>query len=186
MTRDLTPEVVAASEAVDIEALLLITMYFDSGAVRLWTGYGQLDYNGNLYVGTGDILKVSGMEESAEIRATGISLEMAGLDPAIIQIALAEPYQGRQIDVLFAMMDDNHAIIPDPKVSFRGRMDIMTIDDQAETVTITLSAESRLIDFDTAPNRMYTAEDQAIDFPGDKGLDFVPDIQEMDFTWGRQ
>ena len=33
--------------------------------------------------------------------------------------------------------------------------------------------------------RRYTLEDQKLNFPNDKGLEFIPSLQNKDITWGR-
>ena len=33
--------------------------------------------------------------------------------------------------------------------------------------------------------RRYTAEDQKIDYPNDKGLEFVAEMAEKEIVWGR-
>ena len=61
----------------------------------------------------------------------------------------------------------------------------MSIDDGGQTCTISVSAESRLIDLDRTRERRYTSEDQKIDFPNDKGLEFIADLQDKEIIWGR-
>ena len=64
-------------------------------------------------------------------------------------------------------------------------MDIMKIDEQAETSTITINLENRLIAFDRPKERRFTNEDQLQRFSGDKGLEFVPDLQDKEIVWGK-
>ena len=64
-------------------------------------------------------------------------------------------------------------------------MDVMTINDSGETSTITVSAENKLIIFQKTAVRRYTAEDQKIEHPTDKGFEFVAKIQEKEVVWGR-
>jgi hypothetical protein len=48
-----------------------------------------------------------------------------------------------------------------------------------------LTAESRLIDLERSRERRYTSEDQKIDYPNDKGLEFIADLQDKEIVWGR-
>jgi len=41
-----------------------------------------------------------------------------------------------------------------------------------------------LIDLERARVRRYTPEDQKINFPNDKGLDFVSDLTDKVVQWG--
>jgi hypothetical protein len=65
-------------------------------------------------------------------------------------------------------------------------MDVMNIQEGADTCLITLKLESRLITFEKSSNRMYTLEDQKVDFPNDIGFEFIPDLQDKEITWGKK
>ena len=60
----------------------------------------------------------------------------------------------------------------------------MTIDEGAETSTITTSVESRLVDLERPRSRRYTAENQKQRFSGDKAFDFVESLQNLRLQWG--
>jgi hypothetical protein len=64
-------------------------------------------------------------------------------------------------------------------------MDTMGIEDSGDTANIGLTAESRLIDLERSRERRYTSEDQKIDYPNDKGLEFIADLQDKEIVWGR-
>jgi len=61
----------------------------------------------------------------------------------------------------------------------------MVINDGSETATIQVTVENRLIEFERTRVRRYTAEDQKIDYPNDKGLEFVAEMAEKEIVWGR-
>jgi len=66
---------------------------------------------------------------------------------------------------------------------FKGRMDTMNIA-LGKTATITLTAESRLIDWSRPRIRRYTNADQQERFSADKGFEFVSDTVEIEIVWG--
>jgi hypothetical protein len=82
-------------------------------------------------------------------------------------------------------MDAVNGVISNPIVVFSGFMDTMVINDGGETATIQVTVENRLIEFERTRVRRYTAEDQKIDFPTDKGLEFVAEMEEKEIVWGR-
>jgi len=61
----------------------------------------------------------------------------------------------------------------------------MVISDSGQSAEIAISVENRLIEFERTRVRRNTAEDQKIDYPNDKGFEFVTEIQEKDIVWGR-
>ena len=62
----------------------------------------------------------------------------------------------------------------------------MSINDTGETLTISVSIESRLIDLERPRIWRYTSEDQKRVYPTDKGFDFVNDLQSKQIIWGRE
>ncbi len=166
-----------------LSPLLAIDLSFDSGAVRLWNGYSDLEIDGETYIGSGNLLQISDIEETGEIAARGVTMTLSGLDPAIISIALQENYQNRTAKIYLG------AITPAGDVQsyqvFGGRLDVMSIEESAETATIAVTAENRLIDLERPRTRRFTSEDQKSLFPGDLGLDYVNDLQDKTLDWGK-
>ena len=76
-------------------------------------------------------------------------------------------------------------IVSDPYTIFDGFMDIMKVNDSGGRANIALDCESQLIALEKPNTRRYTPEDQKIDFPNDKGLEFVASIQDDEVVWGR-
>jgi hypothetical protein len=68
---------------------------------------------------------------------------------------------------------------------FTGYIDQMNIDEGPDTSTIVLAIESRLIDLERERIFRYTDQNQKARFPNDKGLEFVEDLQDKQFNWGR-
>ena len=91
----------------------------------------------------------------------------------------------RELKVLLGAMDASNGVISNPVVVFSGFMDTMVINDSSETATIQVAVENRLIEFERTRIRRYTAEDQKIDYPNDKGLEFVAEMAEKEIVWGK-
>ncbi|QQP93568.1 hypothetical protein IGS68_33650 (plasmid) [Skermanella sp. TT6] len=186
MARTLTAPMEAATLADTICAILLVEAMFDSGAVRLWSGFGDLSWNGQTWIGAGNLLGLGTVEESSELRATGLDISLSGIPSDLLSLALNEPYQDRPCNVYLGALDVNTgALLADPYLIFGGRMDVMQIDDSGETARITISVESKLIDLERSRERRYEDADQRIDWPSDRFFKFVPSIQDAEIVWGR-
>jgi len=185
MSRTLSTEMQAVASADLVRPIYLVKMEFDSGDLHLWSGLGNLVYDGDTYVGTGDLMSISPIKESEELIANGVNFTVSGIKQSLVSIARDEPYQGRKITLYLGAFDENADIISSPVILFGGFMDVMTISDSGETSTITISAENKLIAFDRASVRRFTAEDQKIDYPADKGFEFVSQIAQQEIIWGR-
>lgn len=162
-------------------AFMAVELQFDSGTVRLWNGYGDLAFGGNTYSGTGQLLSISQVEENAEIGAKGVSMVLSGLNSTILSYALNENYQYRIVNIYVGSIASGTA---SAYKAFSGRMDVMSISEDGESCTITLTAESRLIDLERPRVRRWTSEDQKALYPGDLGFDFVNSLQEAEIKWG--
>tara|TARA_R100001510_G_C7566848_1_gene144818 strand:- start:78 stop:683 length:606 start_codon:yes stop_codon:yes gene_type:complete len=183
MSRNLTTAVQNQLAASELQPFFAIKLAFDSGDVKLWTGYGDITVASETYTGGGQLLSISPIEETVEIAARGVNFALNGIDSSLVSVALTENYQGRSAEVYLGVISSG-AVVSDPYLVFDGRMDVMTIEDAGDTASISLSAESRLIDLERSRVRRYTNSDQQNQFPGDTCLRFVADLQDKEIAWG--
>jgi hypothetical protein len=173
-------------DASALSPILLLKAEFDSGDVRLWSGYGDITFNSETYQGQGDWVAMSAVQEDGGIAARNASFKLMGQNAALLSIALSEPYQGRQITSwLGAFDEDTQAIIADPVKVFSGQMDVMEIEDTGEEINISINAESDLVRLEVPNVRRYTPEDQHIEHPNDRFFDQVAGLQTAEITWGK-
>jgi len=180
-----------------------------SAPLYFWTGIGDTTIDGITYTGTGNLMQISSIKETAEIQAAGANLTLSGIPADMLSLALSVPYQGRIGKIKFGLIDaDNNLLqletafnmllesgidigLENPEQSnvlvdmFVGYMDQMNIDESAETSIISLSLESKLLDLDRPVIRRYNNESQKALFPNDKAFEFLNDLQGKDLSWGR-
>jgi hypothetical protein len=208
MSRDIGAGILSALSATEVQPFFGVQLFFDSGNLYFWTGLGNLTTGGITYVGTGQFLSISDLEETAEISAKGAAISLSGIPSNLISLALTEPYQGRKCKIMFGAIDANRVYLQQEDGSyilredggriditegdvtpvvelFTGYVDQMTISEQPETSTIAIAVESRLIDLERVRVFRYTDQNQKSRFPNDKGLEFVEDLQDKQFNWGR-
>ena len=185
MSRSLTSGMEAAVTADLVRPIVLVQCAFDSGDLNLWNGIGTLTVSSVDYVGAGTLLSIGEISESSELQANGITVTLSGISDPLLSKARDEDYQGRELTVKLGAMDSSNGVISAPVTVFSGFMDTMVINDSSETATIQMAVENRLIEFERTRVRRYTAEDQKIDYPNDKGLEFVAEMAEKEIVWGR-
>lgn len=178
------------------------------GPLYMWSGYGNITINGKLYLGAGQIMNISSVEETTEMEAKGASITVTGIPSSFLSIALQEPYQGRECRIYFGMIvqeksivtqDDDNIVSQDvlqfitqSGVSaeyleiFSGELDQMNISESGDTATISVTAENILIKLERPVVRRFTEEDQKTRYPADKGLEFVNALQDREIYWGRK
>lgn len=293
MSRDTTASFRAYARSETFKTAFLVEASFDSGAINLWTGYGDLLVDGTTYTGAGNLINIDQSAESLEMRANGFNVQLSGIDSSILSVALQEPYTGRPINVKTAFMcpepevtttfkvtasggafyvedlirpdldikagntyifdvsdssmtghqfrlaetvdgtggqytsaswtesgtsgtagatatwvapstlpsplyyyctfhtgmggsvvDNPSVIVSDPYTIFSGFMDVMVLKDNGSTATISVQCENELITLENPNTQRYTPEDQAINFPNDKGLEYVASLQDQEILWG--
>ena len=185
MPRNLTVEVLEQLSATELKPVIFCEALFRSGYVRLWSGLGEIPWNGQIWKGLGVLTSITTIRESVDIRADGVTLTLSGIPRDMLQLGLNEAVQGNPVRLWFGVLDEQDNVIADPYMAFAGRMDVPTITEDAPTSTISLSVENRLIDLHRTRERRYTDNDQQIDFPGDRGLEYVPNVQEWNGIWGK-
>ena len=207
MSRDLDPSTVNAISQEVVQPFFAVELKFDGNEIlRMWTGQGTLVLeDGTQWVGTGNLLDISSIEETSEMSVKGATLTLSGVPSEVLSLALSEPYQGRVCNIYFGTFfsgsllkeTNNYILLQDgSRINvetgekgfnqlFSGYMDQMNIDDGPETSTIELKVENRLIDLERARVARYTQYYQKSIYPDDNGLDFVEDLQTRKVPWGR-
>jgi len=90
MARDLTAGVITQLQAASVEVGLLFEGEFASGWVRLWSGVGNLSWNGQTWSGVGTLLGISAIDETNEIRASGLTVSLSGIPSDLLAAALGD------------------------------------------------------------------------------------------------
>ena len=173
-----------------VRPFLATELEFSTGTLRFWNGYGDITMTAggasNTFTGLGDLMNVSAISESDQVEAIGATLGLTGIKSSFISAALSANYTNRNASIFLGLFDSNKSVISDVYTLFKGKMDIMKIDEGPETASIQLSLENRLIALDRAKERRYTHEDQQLSFSGDLGFEFVPDLQDKEIIWGKK
>lgn len=185
MPRTLTLAQVAALESSVLRPAIFVEANFTSGPLYVWSGVGNITWDGHTWVGVGSLGSISTIEEGATVEAKGITLGLSGIDSSLLTGILNEFRVGLPVLVRLGLFDGDGNLIDDPIVSWAGRMDQPTLDISGETASISINCENRLVEMNVAVDRRYTNEDQQRDYPGDRGMEFVPAIQEVMVYWGR-
>lgn len=204
--RNIDAGLAAEFATASLSPMLLAELYFDSGTLRLWSGIGNLSWNGNDYIGGGNLIGLSQIEETQDTEAKGLVASLNGIPSDTIALSLQEKTRGRkfrlylgtfQVTGYIALEDDSgdvatesggrvlleNALGGEPYRIFSGLMDVMEFTDDGKEASIRLSIENALIIGQRAKLARYTAEDQKKRFPNDKGLDFINQLQDKEVVW---
>lgn len=182
MTRTITATNEAVLDDDVVRPAVFAKLEFGAGTQYVNNSPMTLTFGGNDYIGVGNFAGISKVSETGDIQSTSLELTLSGVDPAMVSIALNENYQGKKGTIYLGFMDANFALVDDPVLVFKGRMDTMPIKLDTESV-IGLTIESRLADLFRSRVIRFNNADQQQRFPGDKGLEFVEEMVAKEIVW---
>lgn len=192
--------------ASNVALMTLVQLEFSpTNIVRVCSAGYTVTWNNYDWIGVGNVGSISAIEESGDLGVKGVEMTLTGVPTDLISVAFLENYQWRPVYIYIAPMGNDltlnanfdifplvDSITPDtidtygglpPTLIFSGRIDKMDIR-LGKTATITLKAESRLVDWSRPKIRRYNNEDQKIRFPNDKGFEYIERITNATIQWG--
>lgn len=205
--RNLTTDMIAEYASGHVNPVIMAEMFFDTGTLRLWTGYGTLEWGDKQFFGGGNLIGISPIEETQDLQAKGIVCSLTGIPSNILALALGERSRGRQFRLYLASattkryvatedapgvveLEDGSGyvllesqLIDSPYRIFSGLMDTIEITDNGETADVRMAVESILITGQRQKIRRYTDQDQKKRFPYDRGLEFINQLQDKEIVW---
>lgn len=165
---------------------------FRDGEVAVWTGPYPLTVGGREWTGLGAIVSVDGLNQAATLESSEMTFILSGVDLSILAVATSADranYVSRLVTVFIQFFDEDWQPLDSPYALKAGLMDDMRItrsqsvgEDGSVVVvrTITLTAQNLFYGRGIAPYSLYTDRDQQLRFPGDKGMQFIPELQDKD------
>lgn len=183
MSRNLPTGFAAITEATKKYPAFLVELDWPDGMVRMWSGYGQITWDGNVYVGAGKLGSVSEINETKDGKPNGMSLTLNNIPSDLLAEAVRNDTQGRSGKVWIAGMTPAAVFASDPYLIYDGVIDVCPIQDDGETGSITINLEKDMYDR-RAHERRNTHEDQQIDWPGDTFFELTASTAITDFVWG--
>tara|TARA_Y100000114_G_scaffold81247_1_gene74912 strand:+ start:174 stop:809 length:636 start_codon:yes stop_codon:yes gene_type:complete len=158
---------------------------FDTETIRLWTGIDDITLDGETYTGAGDLLGITDIEDTLEIKSTNCSFTLSGMDETVLNLALSEDIQNRKIFLFMGYLSGGGNVSAGEITLFSGRMTNLSINDDPDGMTIIINAENRLVDLNRPCNLRYTLASQQIINSTDTGFKYVMALQDKQIDWGR-
>lgn len=186
MSRDLEAAMAAEIvKAVVTPILLFEAVLADGSTVYYWTGVGTLSWNSQTWVGTGALIGLGNIDETDDVKAQAGSVTVNGVPSAMVSLFAQSLGAGKQGIVRLAMLDASNAVVADPKIIFRGRLDGAVIDEKTvESPVATLTYEHELADLKRPREWRYTNSHQQKFYSGDLGLEHIAALQDAEIPFG--
>jgi hypothetical protein len=184
MAHALSAGMLAQTLSARLSPVMLVELDTAHGIIFVWSGIGTILFNGNTFQGVGRFGGVDGITEATAVQASGATLTLSGIPLDLISVALQSLRRYLPCRVWVGAMDDNGNLVSTPFLIRNGRVDSSSISTGADTATITVNVESRLIAMQNPRVRRYTDQDQKIYSPSDDGFKYVDQLQNVSFQWG--
>jgi hypothetical protein len=167
MPRGLSTEIKAAIAAGTVHPVYLAYFDFDGGAVRTWTGEGDLSYDSETWSGDGTVTSWPNITESVDLVANNITVELSGNASYAVDIADPDVYRARTCEIYIGFVAADGSL-PSTNVYkvFSGRMAVVGFIEDGEADGYSITVESRLVDLQKAKTVRYTHQSQLQRYPG--------------------
>ena len=188
MTRSLTSAVKTELATNDIRPVHLITLGFGtpvnitdcSFSLTSSVSGSSVTYNASDF-----ILGISNHTEETDITKSSVSLVLSGADQTFISTVLGENVVNDSVDIFRGFLNDSNALISDPFLLYRGKIDSFDISEGDKESTVGLRIVSNWADFEKKNGRKKNNTSQKRFFSADVGMDFASQTVQ-DIKWGRE
>ena len=170
--------------AVVIRPRIFVEIVTNTTTLRMVAASQDIVWGG--YTWQGALIKDFGsISESTELGADGFWLDLAGEIASLTAAALTEFKQNRPIRLYLGLLNSDDNLIGPGILLFDGLLDTVEIMRGVQESTIRISAENKLINFERQKEFRYNHETQQIFFPGDRGFEYVAQLEDWAGYWGK-
>lgn len=181
--RALSAEAIAALSASEVFLVTMVRIDFPSGTIALNASNYTLNWNGVDYLAAAGLGNVAPTEDRpGEI--TGATLELLQVDSVYIALALddSDEVQGSPVTIYTAVLDADLQIV-DVVTDWTGYADTMSIAEDGERASISMTAESKAVDLLRGTPLLYNDGDQQSLYPGDRYFEYVVSQSNKPIVW---
>ena len=182
--KTLAAPVLAAIASGSVSLAQLVRIQFTSGDVVLNTSVMDLVWDGITYKGAYGMGSVSPItDKPGEVQ--GITMTLDGGDPLRIALALdgADEVQGAVVTFRTAIIDAATWEVLDAPIDWVGKCDTMSIDEDGNTASVSVTVESQAVDLLRGTPSTYTDADQQAAFSGDIAFQYVVSQVDQPVVW---
>jgi hypothetical protein len=108
--RNITAAQVAALLADELAAILFVDIDWPGERVRVHTGLGERKFNGETYLGVGELGGVGDFVENTGTSPSQLTVTLKVLDGALVALVMNDSPEGKEIAVHLGILDDNKQI----------------------------------------------------------------------------
>lgn len=157
-----------------------------STPLRVWTGPGNISWDSKTWQGIGALGGMSAVDEKPGIRTSHVDLTLNGVPSELIATALTDTAAGVEVTLWlagFSVSMGTWTVLEDPEEIVWGLTDVHEIHEGDRFSTIKVIVETPAARLTTKNVLRYTSADQERLFPGDRGLEYAPNVANEILHW---
>lgn len=183
MSRGLSATNITRIDNKNISTAVLAKLEFDEAAY-VWSGTHEITYDGNTYVGVGNLGGIGQAREGEELAAHSLTLTLSGVMERYISYALDSGKYGDKVTIYEGYYKEFDGTLYDaPWIVWSGFYEYATAEVGAQNV-VTIICQHDLADIEEKDGGRYSDEDQQNRFSGDVGLEFAAYMADTKLLWG--
>lgn len=165
--------------------VLLAEIEHPDGTGYFWTGVGQLEYDGHVWVGAAALGGVSPITYTTELEIQDVAFVISGVLPADA-VRLSDSVRGYLGKAWLAVLGTDGNVVSDPIRIALAQFDtqMLSATDQG-AVTIAVVGHPAFYNLTRAIDEVWSPEDQKNEFSDDTGMDSIPGLQNKELQWTR-
>lgn len=170
-----------------ISMIYFVVMDLPSGMLYANTSDRDItiEYEGSsvTFKAVGLLGDISDCEVANGTEAKTVKFTLNGIPSNMGGVLINENTRNKSVKAYVVVCDKDHNMITPLIMFFQGSIDSMSISADV-SMSVSVSATSRLINWRRAVNSRYTNEDQLSKHPEDKGFQFVNSLVDTKLSWG--
>jgi len=166
---------------------IMVRVELGATDVELWTGNGNLTFEGSTFLGAGGLIGVSTLEEGP-LQARSVTFTFTGQGSGIYQQIQANKPKGRRLTVwIAAMNDDRSALLAVDSYILANYYYVSrpVLNDNENGWTVALECETEFARLFRSNHKYLSNIDQKARYPDDTFLRFISTLPGQDIPWGK-
>ena len=168
----------------DIVRPVLFVEILSDNPVYAHTSTGIIEVEEHSWIGCGQVGSIGNIEDSGELQAANLDLTLSGIPLAELQNIMNADLQGSEVNIYIGVLDESLQLNGGISLLWSGFVDTAPFQ-YGKQINTTIRCESELIDWQRPRLRRYNDQDQQNIFPGDKGFEFTPLMEDLTLDWGK-
>lgn len=164
------------------ELVLLAKFEFSDGTYCLHSSYGEIDFDGNTYLGVGDLGQVTAIREQSELGPSSLEFVLSGINPALVSVALDTSEYKAPITIYEGYRQDDGTLVDDPWIRWSGWWEHSTVNIGAENIA-RATAQHDIAILDERDGGRYSDEDQTVRYSSDRIFQYTPYMADLVLSW---